>query len=317
MIGIDELRQVHERLKPYIKSLPMEHYPELDKLVGNGIKIWLKPEILQPTKSFKVRNAFAALLSFEGVARTKGMVAASTGNLGQAFALAGSMLHVPVCICVKEQGNPLKNAAIRAYGAELIVHGNNYDEAYANAISIAEERGIPYIRSSEHKYAFAGAATIGLEIFAEGLPLDRVVLAVGSGAHAAGAGLIGKSVAQNTIITGIQARTSCTIHDHWHHKDHITPETDTIADAISMGPNYYKSSVELLEKYISEFITTTDSRIMEAITLLYQTTGYVVEPAGAIGLAGVIENRDAWAGQNIALILSGGNLNENLYYLLG
>ena len=316
MVQVAEIVAMHERIAGYIKSIPLENFPALDELIGNGIKVYIKPEILQPTRSFKVRNAFAAIASLPEEQRSKGVIAASTGNLGQALAMAGQILQVPVTICVRTNNNPKKNEAIRNFGAELIEHGNNYDEAYQLAIDLAAERGIPYIRSSEVMTAFCGAATIGLELFNEGRPLDRVVLAVGSGAHAAGAGLIAHALSPGTKVVGIQAANSCTIHDHWHNKKDITPETATIADAISMGSTHFDSSVQLLRDNIDDFITATEEQIIDAIRLIHKTTGYVVEPAGAIGLAGVMANRSRWQNESVAVVFSGGNLNDNLKYVL-
>ena len=316
MVQISEIVEMHGKIAQYIERTPLESFSALDELVGNGIKIFIKPEILQPTRSFKVRNDFAAIASLPEDEKNKGVIAASTGNLGQALAMAGQILNVPVTICVRRNNNPKKNAAIKKFGAELIEEGGNYDEAYQIAIDLAKERGIPYIRSSEVMSAFCGAATIGLELFDEGRKLDRVVLAVGSGAHAAGAGLIAHKVSPATKVVGIQAANSCTIHDHWHNKESITPETATIADAISMGSTHFGSSVDLLRNNIDEFITATEEEIIDAIRLIYKTTNYIVEPAGAIGLAGVIANRDKWRNEQIAVIFSGGNLNDNLQYIL-
>ncbi len=190
MIQISEIEAMHSKIGQYIKHTPLENFSALDDFIGNGIKVFAKPEILQFTRSFKVRNAFAAILSLPENEKHKGVIAASTGNLGQALAIAGQLLKVRVTICVRNNNNPKKNVAIKNYGAELIEYGNNYDEAYQKATEIAKERGIPYIRSSEVMSAFCGAATVGLELFNEGKKLDRVVFAVGSGAHAAGAGLI-------------------------------------------------------------------------------------------------------------------------------
>jgi len=316
MVSVADIDAMHDKIGPYIKNTPLENFAALDSAVGNGIKVFVKPEILQPTKSFKVRNAFAAIISLPESQKHKGIIAASTGNLGQALALAGSILKVPVTICVKHNNNPRKNEAIRKYGAELIEYGNNYDEAYSLAMQLSDERGIPYIRSSENVGAFSGAATVGWEIFNDKEQLDRVVLAVGSGAHAAGAGLVAHHLSPQTKVVGIQAANSCTIHDHWLKMESITPETETIADAISMGPNHFSSSVELLTGNLDEFITATEEDILNAIRLIYKTTNYIVEPAGAIGLAGVIANRHIWQNERIAVVFSGGNLNDNLRYIL-
>jgi threonine dehydratase len=316
MVPVSEIVTMQQRIAPYINKTALQHFPALDEVAGNGIRIYIKPEILQPTKSFKVRNAFAAISSLPDDEKHKGVIAASTGNLGQALALAGQMLKVPVTICVKRNNNPKKNAAIRNYGAELIEDGHNYDEAYQKAIDLSRERGIPYIRSSENKSAFSGAATVGLEILNEGIKLDRLVVAVGSGAHAAGAGLLAHAMSPGTRVTGIQAVNSCTIHDHWHDKADISPEVETIADAISMGSGHFSSSVDLLRDNIDEFITATEDQIKSAISTIYKTTGHIVEPAGAVGVAAILANAAAWQNETITVVFSGGNLNDNLRYLL-
>ena len=105
---VSEIVVMHERIGQYIKNIPLENFTTLDNAVGNGIRLFVKPEILQPTRSFKVRNAFAAIASLPEAEKHNGVIAASTGNLGQALALAGSILKVPVIICVKQNNNPKK-----------------------------------------------------------------------------------------------------------------------------------------------------------------------------------------------------------------
>ena len=316
MISLNDIEEVYGKISRYINPTTMQNFPAVDAIVGNGIKIFFKPEILQPTKSFKVRNAFGGLVVLSGDEKKKGIIAASTGNLGQGLAYAGSVLGIPVTICVKKNNNPKKNEAIRGWGAKLVEYGDTYNEAHENAIRISEETELPYFSTSKRLYAFAGAATIGFEIFKEGIKIDRVVHSIGSGTHAAGTSISAKYLSPSTKIMGVQAVNASTIHDYWHNKTSITPVTDTIADAISLGRDFYAYSVKLLRDHLHQFTTVTEDEIINAIKMIYQTTGYIVEPAGAVGFAGVLANREQFSNESIAVILSGGNLSDTLKYLV-
>ena len=161
-ISYADVLAASERIRPYLPPTPLREYPQLNALVGHGIRVWVKHENHHPTQSFKIRNGLSVVTALTAEERARGAIGASTGNHGQGVAYAGKLLGVPVAICVPERNNPEKNAAIRAYGAELIEAGANYDETMVVCARIQAERGMTLAHSTNNRNVIAGASTMTL-----------------------------------------------------------------------------------------------------------------------------------------------------------
>ncbi len=299
-------RIVASRLPP----TPLRSYPLLDAVVGHDISILVKHENHQPTNAFKVRNGLVALARLAPEECARGVVTASRGNHGQGLAWAAQDAGVPVVVCVPHGNNPEKNAAMEAFGAELIIEGQTYDDAARIAERVAAERGSTFIHSTNDLGVLAGAGTIALEVIEEAPDVDAFVLAVGGGSQAVGAMTVVGELAPRVEIFGVQAAAAPTIHDSWHAGARVLrPVEDTLADGLATG-DVYEATFDALCDGLAGFVTVTESEIADSIRLLLETTHNLVEGGGASGLAGLRRLAKQLAGRKVVVYLTGGNIDQ-------
>lgn len=299
-----------ERIRPYLPATPLRRYPALDRAVGGEIRVLVKHENHQPTNAFKVRNALSAMTSLDPDQRRRGVVAATTGNYGQGLAYGGLLLGIPVTVCAPRGNNADKNAAIRGLGAELIEAGDDFDDALDIASGLAHRRGLTLIHSTNDPFVIAGAGTITLEILGEAAKLDAMVLTVGSGSHAVGALTVLRTLRPTVQVYAVQAAGAAAAYHSWHSGHPVTaPAPDTFADGIATRAAYTATFPALLAG-LAGFVTVTDAQIAEALRLLLHTTHNLVEGAGAAGLAGLLGLRETLAGKRVAIVLTGGNIDQ-------
>jgi threonine dehydratase len=271
--------------------------------------VLVKHENHLPTNAFKARNALALLTSLDPAQRTRGVVAATRGNHGAALAWAGAELGVPVVICVPHGNNPEKNAAMRGFGAELVEAGRDYDESLEVAQRLALDRGLGIAHSTNDRQVIAGAGTLGAEICEQAIELDAIVVAVGGGSQAVGAIVATRALRPHVKIYGVQAAGASAIHDSWHAKQRVSRDrADTIADGLATRATY-DLTWEALRDGLAGFVAVPDSAIADAIRVLLRTTHNLAEGAGAAGLAGLYALRDELAGNTVAIVLSGANID--------
>ena len=309
-ISFSDVTAAQERLRPYLPVSPLRNYRLLDELVGHGIEVWVKHENHQPTQSFKIRNGLAALLSLPAAARELGVIAASTGNHGQALAYAGRMLGIRVAICVPRGNNPEKNAAIRALGAELIEVGATYDEAVAECEGIRSRRGMSLIHANNNRDVIAGAATLSLEMLSQQPALDAIVVAVGGGSQAVGALTVAEALKPELAVYAVAAAGAPAQYESWRRGEplHGIP-VHTFAEGIANG-RACDLTFETLRAGLAGFLTVSDDEMYDAIRQLLRITHNLAEGAGAAGLAGLRNLAASLAGKQVGIVLSGGNLSQ-------
>jgi len=306
----EDVLAARERLRPLLAPTPLRSYEALDRAAGGGLRVRVKHEDLQPTKSFKVRNASSVLTALGPEERRRGVTAASRGNHGQGLAWAGQRLGVRVAICVPRGNSPVKNAAMRALGAELVEEGKDYDEAAAVADRLVRERGLTLVHSTNNPLVIAGAGTMTLEILEEDPAIEALVVAVGGGSQAVGAMTVARAVRPSLRVYAVQAERASAIHDSWRAGRPLSrPSADTFADGLATRQTYALTFPALREG-LAGFVTATEAEIAAALRMLHQTTGHVAEGAGAAGLAGLLKLRDELAGRTVGIVLSGGNIDE-------
>jgi threonine dehydratase len=308
----DDVARARARLAPHLTATPLRHYPALDAEVGAGIRVLVKHDNHLPTNAFKARNGLALITALDAEARRRGVVAATRGNHGAGLAWAGQRLGVPVTICVPHGNNPDKNAAIRGFGAELIEAGHDYDSAAEVADRLVVERGLTLAHSTNDPQVIAGAATITAEILEQvgDGALGAIVVAVGGGSQAVGAITAVRARRPDVPVFGVQAAGASAIHDSWHGGAPVRYERcDTIADGLATRQTY-AMTFGALRAGLAGFVAVSEAELAAAIRALIRTTHNLAEAAGAAGLAGLIRLRDALAGQVVAVILSGSNVDE-------
>jgi threonine dehydratase len=309
-ITFEDVLDARERLRPYLQPTALRRYAALDALVGIGIEVWVKHENHQPTNAFKARNALAVLTALSAEQRARGVVAATRGNHGQALAWAGRLLGVGVTICVPRGNNPEKNEAMRGFGAELLEHGRDYDEALELAHRLVAERGSVMAHSTNDRQVIAGAGTLTLEVVEALDQVEALVVAVGGGSQAVGALTVCRARRPGLQVFGVQAAGASAIHDAWHAGEALTRRSaETIADGLATRQTY-EMTFPALRAGLADFITVSDAQLAEAVRLLLRTTHNLAEPAGAAGLAGLLQLRRRLQGKRVALVLSGSNIDQ-------
>jgi len=305
-----DVLDARRRIAPYLVPSPLRRYPTLDAAVGGGIRVHVKHENHLPTNAFKVRNALSVLTRLSAEERRRGIVGATRGNHGQGLAWAGSALGIPVTVCVPEGNNPEKNAAMVGDGATLVEAGRDYDEAVAAADRLVRERGLRLVHSTNDPDVIAGAGTMTVEILEAEPRLDAIVYSIGGGSQAVGGMIAARTLAPSVAIYGVQAAGASAIHDSWHAGRPLSKESAvTIADGLATR-NTYPATFEALRAGLAGFVTVEEGEIAEAIRLLLTTTHNVAEGAGAAGLAGLLRLRGELAGKNVAIVISGGNIDR-------
>ncbi len=298
-----------ERLAPYLTSTAMLQYPLLDAYLGGGTSLLVKHENHQPTGSFKVRNALSFATALAADERKQGVVAASTGNHGQAIAYASARLGVNATICVPLGNNPEKNTAIRSWGAKVHEEGRDYDDALEAMFRIARAEGRVIAHSTNNPHVITGAATICLEMLEQSGGLDAMVVAVGGGSQSVGALTVARELAPSLAVYGAQAAGACAIHDSWHMKRPMkTERANTFAEGVATRQPYSLTFATLREGLV-DFVTVTDTELAEAVRLILTATHNLVEGAGALGVAAALKLRDRLRGKRVGVIFSGGNID--------
>lgn len=299
----------HERIKPHLVPTPLRNYPELDELVGHGVRVWVKHENHQPTQSFKIRNGLAAVTALTREARAKGVIGASTGNHGLGLAYAGRLLGVRVVICVPANNNPDKNAAMRALGAELHESGTNYDEAVVACARLCEERGMTLVHSTNNRDVIAGAGTMTIEILEQRPELDALVIATGGGSQAVGALTVAAATKPSMMVFAVGAAGAPAQFESWRAGRVLTGiPVKTMAEGIATGAAY-DMTFAALKGGLAGFATVTEDEIYQGIRDYVRIAHNIAEGAGAAGLAGLKQLAPRLAGRQVAIVLCGGNLS--------
>src|ERR1017187_2640814 len=308
-ICFDNILAARERLRPYLAPTPLREYPQLNALVGHGIRVWVKHENHQPAQSFKIRNGISAITALSAEARARGVIGASTGNHGQGVAYAGQLLGVRVTICVPVGNNPDKNAAIRSMGAELIEVGSVYDETAAACNRIRAETGMTLVHSTNNTDVIAGAGTMTLEILEQQPGLDARVRARGGGSQIVGALAVAAAKNPSLRIYAAGAEGAPAQFESWKRGERLTNlPVKTFAEGVAPA-SAHEMTLDALKAGLAGFVTVSADALYAAIRHLLRLTHNLAEGAGAAGLAGLRKLAPQLEGQQVGIVISGGNLS--------
>ena len=293
-------------ISPYLRPSPTLRRPALDEALG--CRAHLKCENLNPTGAFKVRGGINLLSTLDDAQRARGVLSASTGNHAQSVAYAAWLFGIRAVIYMPEGANPLKVAATRAFGAEVVLVGRDFDEARRAAEARAEREGMRYVHSADEPLLIAGVATCALELFEVAPDLDVLFVPVGGGSGVLGAAVVARAVSPRTRVIGVQAEGAPAVYLSWKAgRRVVTDEVTTFAEGLATREPF-DLPLQLLPVLVDEIMLVTDDELEASIRLLIETTGQVAEGAGAASVAGAFRRRTELAGKSVGLILSGGNL---------
>ncbi len=307
MLELADIDGARRRLQGAIYETPCPYSQTLSEL--SGARCFVKLENLQMTGSFKERGAANLLLQLEAAARARGVVAASAGNHGLAVAFHAARLGIPAVIVMPEWAPLIKVTSSRRYGAEVILHGANYDEAYARAREVEAERGLAFVHPFDDPRVIAGQGTLGLELLEQRAEMDAVLVPVGGGGLIGGVALAIKSHRPSVRVIGVQAAALAAMRGALEARARVTlPAASSIADGIAVR-QVGEQTLALAQKYVDEIVTVDEEELANAILLLLEIEKTVVEGAGAAPLAALLNRPLDLAGRNVVLVLSGGNID--------
>jgi threonine dehydratase len=305
-ITLADVLEARRRISRHLRATPLYPYAGLDELVG--AEVWVKHENHQPVGAFKVRGGINLVSQLSDDERARGVIAASTGNHGQSIAYAARLFGVTARICVPEAANPVKLAAIRALGAELIEHGRDFDAAREHCEGLAAEHGYRYVHSGNEPLLIAGVGTETLEILEDRPDLEAIIVPIGGGSGAAGTCIVAKAIRPEIEVIGVQSDAAPAAFRSWQARALLDGDNATFAEGLATRVPF-ELPQQILWEHLDDFVLVSEEEIREANRLMIEHTRNLVEPAGSAPLAAALKVRDHLRGKRIALVASGGNIS--------
>ncbi len=292
-------------IRPYLTPTPFVNYPALDELLG--ARVYVKREDTLPTSAFKVRGGINLVANLTPAERERGIVCSSTGNNGQSLAYASRLFGVRCIVGVPRNANPVKLAAMRALGAEIVEHGEVFEDARDHAERLAAENGMRNVHSANEPLLIAGVATAALEVF-EAIPdIDYYFVPLGGGSSAAGTCLVAKTLRPQTQVIAVQSAQAPAGYESWKQGRLVDAPMQTIAEGLATR-SAYELPQTMLRDRLDDFLLIDDSDLELAVRHYVERCHCVAEHAGAAALAGAIKARERIAGKTVAVVLSGANI---------
>ena len=311
MPTLAEIESAADLVHTVVPPTPTHHWPLLSQ--RTGAEVWVKHENHTPIGAFKVRGGLTYMDALKReLPSVTGVVTATRGNHGQSVAFAARRSGLTATVVVPHGNGTEKNAAMRAFGAELIEHGHDFNDAYDHAMTLGTDRKLHMLRSF-HPWLVRGVSTYGYELFRSLSDIDTVYVPIGLGSGICGVMAARDALGLKTKVIGVVAEKAATYSlSVAAGKPVPTNSCDTIADGMAVRiPD--ESALALIRKGADHIVTISEAEIQAAMRHYFTDTHNVAEGAGAAALAGLIKERSAMAGKRVALILSGGNVDRAIY----
>ena len=308
MLTLDKIYHAAFVLKDVIRHTELVPAPNVNK----NATVYLKPENLQLTGSFKVRGSYYKISQLSEEEKSKGVIACSAGNHAQGVALAATKNGIKSLICLPDCAPISKIEATKGYGADICLVPGVYDDAYKRAIELRDEKGYTFIHPFDDEDVIAGQGTIGLELIDQMKDVDAVIVPIGGGGLISGVAFAIKSLNPNIKVYGVQAAGAPSMKNSVENK-HIErlDAVSTIADGIAVkqpGENTFN----LCSKYVDQIVTVTDDEVSSAILTLLEKQKLITEGAGAVAVAAAMFNKVPIEGKKVICVVSGGNIDVNI-----
>ncbi len=309
-VTLSEIQAAMGRIRDSIYLSPCARSEDFSQLTGNSV--YLKLDNLQRTGAFKERGALNKLLTLTEVERSRGVIAASAGNHAQGLAYHAGRHGIRAQICMPLTTPLIKVSATKGYGAEVVLHGANYDEACEEALRRSEQFGMTFVHPFDDEAVIAGQGTMGLEILQQVPDIEAVVAPIGGGGLIAGVACAIKETNPRVRVIGVQpARLpSMKVAIAEGHPVTLSPAL-TIADGIAVRRAGEKT-LPLIQKYVDDIVTVDEEEIANAILLLLEREKTLAEGAGAAAIAALINHKTALSGKKVAALVCGGNIDVSL-----
>lgn len=297
-------------IKNIVKRTPLERSKSFSAMTG--AQVYLKLENLQSTGSFKVRGAYNMISQLSKEQLSKGVLCASAGNHAQGVAYAATKLGVKSTVFMPVFAPPLKVIATRSYGAEVILTGDSFDDAFNAAMEYGAKHGTTFVHPFNDPRIIAGQGTVGLEIFDQLDQIDAVLVPIGGGGLIGGIAIALKQLNPNIRIIGVEADGAQSMKVSIESDEiKVLNSASTIADGIAVkSPG--NLNFEITKQYVDELVVVNDSEISQTTYMLLQRAKILAEPAGVAAMAAVMFNKVDVAGKNVVAVISGGNINMSI-----
>ena len=308
MLTLDKIYQASFALKTVIRRTDLISAPNINP----DSHIYLKPENLQITGSFKVRGACFKITQLTEEEKAKGVVACSAGNHAQGVALAATTHGIKSLICLPDNAPISKIEATKWYGADVCLVEGVYDDAYQKALKLRDEKGYTFVHPFDDEDVIAGQGTIGLELLEQLPDLDAVIVPIGGGGLISGVAFAIKHLNPNVKIYGVQASGAPSmLNSIEHNKIERMGFVRTIADGIAVK-ELGEHTFEYCKKYVDEIVTVNDDEISTAILALIEQHKLIAEGAGAVAVAAAMFNKVPIKGKKAICLVSGGNIDVTI-----
>lgn len=288
----------------HLRPTPLHYYPGLSQLLG--AQVWVKHENHQPVGAFKVRGGLNLVAGLSEAERKAGIFTASTGNHGQSIAFAGRAYGVNVTIAAPEGANPDKVAAMRGLGADVLLHGADFDAAREWMAQVAAARGGLFVGPTDERL-ICGVGTYGLEIIEDLPDVDAIVVPVGAGSGVCGVGIVAKVITPRIQIIGCQSAQAPAMQRSWSSGQLVSAEMRTSVEGLATRVPF-ENTQRIMRAVLDDFVLVDDADIDDAVVTLLEHTHNLAEGAGAASLAAALQIRGRLAGKKVVLVMSGGNL---------
>ncbi len=307
MLQAPNLRDVYEAkrtIRPYLPPTPLHYSDGLSGVLD--AQVYLKHDEHFPLGAFKIRGGINLLAHLSPEERQRGVITASTGNHGQSIASACQIFGAHALIVLPEEANPVKVAAMRALGAELIFHGKNFDQAKEHCERLAETEGYRFVHPANEPLLLAGVATQTLEIIEDLPDVEVILVPLGGGSGAAGACIAAKSIDPKIQVVAVQSEAAPGGYLSWSQGQLVQAQVETFAEGIATETGYELPQA-IIRHHLDDFVLVSDEEIRWAVGLLIEKAHTLAEGAGATALAGALKSRERIKGKKVAVVVSGSN----------
>ena len=303
MVDIEDIRRAAADIAPFVHRTPLIYSSSFSGM--SGARVYLKAENLQKTGSFKVRGAFNRMISLSDGR----VIAASMGNHAQGVAYAAGKLGIRAKIVMPVTAPIVKEEATKGYGAEVVLYGESFGDALHYALG---QEDYLFIHAFDDDAVIAGQGTTGLEIVEEMKDVDVILVPVGGGGLISGVSAAVKALSPSTEVIGIQTESATSAYASFREKRIIEmAPLPTLADGIAVG-RVGEKALDMMGRYVDDMVLVSEDSIAMAILLFLERKKLVVEGAGAVSLAALLENRERFRGKRVVLVVSGGNIDFTL-----
>lgn len=308
MLRLDNFYKARYVLGAVLRKTELVHTPRINP----ESDVYLKPECLQKTGSFKIRGAYYKISQLSDEEKAKGVIACSAGNHAQGVALGATAMNVKSLICLPEGAPISKVEATKRLGADVCLVPGIYDDAYQRALQLRDEYGYTFVHPFDDENVIAGQGTIGLELLDQLPDVDVVVVPVGGGGLISGVAFAIKSLSPHVKVYGVQAAGAASMVNNIHeHKPETLPGVSTFADGIAVkSPGTI--TFDTCSKYVDDIVTVTEDEICAAILKLIESEKMVAEGAGAASVAAVMYNKVPVKDKKTVCVVSGGNIDVTI-----